>query len=561
MPNLYMPEKKTIGSLLSMTNPPLKVPEWQRNYSWTTSEVEIFWQDLTSFESLYPEANIDDKEYFLGSIVMVNNDSWHLLLDGQQRLATSTILLSVIRDFLSIYAKDAATRTSQRYLTDYDDNEDKNIYKLTLNRYDRDFFRREVLESRTADYLAPESEYQSHIQIRRARDFFAARFQAKSDALADPQQFHRWALRIQKVLTGHMSLVAVVSGDEDNAAAVFETLNDRGIGLSTPDLLRNLVLRRTNEGNVEEAIDLWGEILSVESEANIKNFIRHYWISHHGDVKTQSLYREIKNHIIDQDVDSLHFSRSLADSASIYADIAAAKDDNAETQKRLTDINELGAASTYPLILTAFDTVTNADDRVRLLQALVVTFVRHNVIGNLETSKFENEVYSIARELRANNDCDAAVNRLREFAPEDDQFKAAFERATVSRVKTQRFLLREIEHAYRTTEELEVSTPDRVHIEHIYPQTPPADLRLPNHSSIINRLGNLTLLSAKLNKKLQNAKFAEKRPVFAGSEILMTSSLAGDDDWLNEEPDFWTLEKINKRQTLLSEKAVGIWSL
>jgi hypothetical protein len=70
------------------------------------------------------------------------------------------------------------------------------------------------------------------------------KFQEKYDEIDRPDLAHRWALRIQKVLTEHMSVVTVVSDDEDHAASVFATLNDRGIGLSMPDLLRNLLLRR-----------------------------------------------------------------------------------------------------------------------------------------------------------------------------------------------------------------------------------------------------------------------------------------------------------------------------
>jgi uncharacterized protein with ParB-like and HNH nuclease domain len=87
MPNQYASEKKTIGELLSMTSPTIEVPEWQRSYSWDTREVETFWTDLTAFSDQYPGENLNDQEYFLGSIVIVNNAIRHLLLDGQQRLA------------------------------------------------------------------------------------------------------------------------------------------------------------------------------------------------------------------------------------------------------------------------------------------------------------------------------------------------------------------------------------------------------------------------------------------------------------------------------------------
>ncbi len=118
MPSLYNPYKRTIGELLTITNSPIVVPEWQRNYSWTTTEADIFWQDLLNFDKSYPDDNIIDKEFFLRSVVMVDVNTAYLL-DGQQRVATSGILVSVIRDFLTRYNKDAATRTANRYLLDF----------------------------------------------------------------------------------------------------------------------------------------------------------------------------------------------------------------------------------------------------------------------------------------------------------------------------------------------------------------------------------------------------------------------------------------------------------
>jgi uncharacterized protein with ParB-like and HNH nuclease domain len=287
MASKYSPEKKTLGNLLSLTNPPIVVPDWQRNYSWTTSEVETFWNDLIHFEASYPGDTINAEEYFLGSVVIVDNSVSHLLLDGQQRLATSAILLSVVRDYLKRSSRDAATRIQTRYLSDFDDAADRTTYKMTLNTYDRDFFKREILESRDTHYAPPEPSIESHRLIRLARTFLESQFEANFARQATPEDAHRWALRICTVLTNHMSVVAVLSEDEDNAASVFETLNDRGIGLSAPDLLRNLLLRRAPEAERQEIIDLWREILEMEGEPNLKTFLRHYWVSRYGDVKTQ----------------------------------------------------------------------------------------------------------------------------------------------------------------------------------------------------------------------------------------------------------------------------------
>ncbi len=550
MASLYNPEKKTIGEVLAMTNPPILVPDWQRSFSWTLHEIQSFWEDLLQFEGRYPAENINDQEYFLGSIVIVDNTTNHLLLDGQQRLATSAILLSVIRDFLGRYSQDAATRLSARYLTDFDDAQNRTTFKLTLNTYDRDFFRQEVLERRDAAYVEPAVALASHELIRSARRYFFAEFQRRFETAASPEEAHRWALRIQRVLLSHMSIVAVVSRDEDNAAAVFETLNDRGIGLSTPDLLRNFLLRRAVPDDRPEIIDRWGDILELGGDPQLRAFLRHYWLSHEGDVKTQSLYREIKGTILERDTSSLVFTRSLHSASVTYRDIVNASDDDEELARHLVDINTVGATALYPALLSAYD-VGSVEQRRLLAQALLVAFVRHNVIGGLESTQLEQVVYSIARDLRANQDFPAAIHQLIQFAPGDNAFRNAFASASLPRRATARYILRELELNLRATEELDVAPPSRVHVEHIYPQNPQPGGKWANHSAAINRIGNLTLLSRRLNAAGQNADFNTKRGFYDESELLLTRQLLPLAAW-----DFGTLEQ---RQVQLSNLALGIW--
>lgn len=548
----YNPERKTVGDLLSTTSPAVLVPDWQRNYSWTTSEVDTFWKDLLDFDRRYPNENINQEEYFLGSVVIVVSANKHLLLDGQQRLATSAILLSVIRDFLRRYDNNAALRTSSRYLADFDDAAQVNAYKMTLNVYDREFFKREVLEWREGNYEPPVPTIESHRLIRKGREHLTAQFEAKFIELANPAAAHQWALRIQKVLTGHVSVVAVFSGDEDNAASVFETLNDRGIGLSTPDLLRNLLLRRAPEEQREEIIGLWQEILEIEDDVNIRVFLRHYWISHRGDVKTQSLYREIKGYIVAQNINSLEFSRQLQDASSIYKDILSGTGPNEDVSRLLKDVNDLDISPFYPAILSAFEITDNADALKDFLTAVVATYVRHTFIGRLESSVIEDFAFALAQRLRNNEDTPAAIEEMRAFAPNDETFETAFQNVSISRTATARYILRELEHKKRQTEELEVSTPSRVHVEHIYPQTPLQGQRWANHAQVINRLGNLTLLARRLNVGIRNGTFDTKKPSYALSDILITKEL--------EDYDQWNLEAVNTRQTAMSEDVNEIWA-
>jgi uncharacterized protein DUF262/uncharacterized protein DUF1524 len=552
MAEKYTSDRNTVGTLLALTSPSIQVPEWQRSYSWDTPRVQIFWNDLLNFSNRYPDRNIADQEYFLGALVIVDAGANQLLLDGQQRLATATILLSVIRDFLKEYKADAAGRIQQRYIADIDDATNTTNHKLTMNRYDKEFFQREIQEFPSVE-PAPVPKLTSHHAIRAAREFFKKTFETKYTELGRGEPAYRWALRLQDVLTNHVSLVAVRSTDEDNASSVFETLNDRGIGLSTPDLLRTLLLRRANtDAERDEIINQWETILAIEDEANVQSFLRHYWLSQYGDIKTHALYREIKQHIETNNVPSLSFSRELAKAAALYHDIVTATEAEPDLRRSLLAIQTLGAASLLPAILSAYS-IEDIEGRKKFLSTLVATFVRHSVIGGLEMSKLENIAFEIARQSRVDKAFAPSVSKLTAFAPTDEQFTTKFKTARVGRRSSARYVLQEMEHAIRKTKELAVEGTDRVHVEHIYPQTPADPDKWKDHDLWIDRLGNLTLLAKRINEKIKNATFSAKKPEYEKSDLEVTKQLLKYADW--------NTANVNERQEWMAAFAKDIWKV
>ncbi len=551
----YDAGRQTIGTLLSTTSPRIEVPNWQRSYAWDTPQIETFWQDLIAFDAQYPASNLGGEEYFLGSIVLVTGGATNLLLDGQQRLATATILLSVLRDARHAYKADSATRLQNKYISDLDDQSNTTTHVLTLNHYDRDFFRGEIQDEPATPPARPTPSLRSHALIRKGRQYFEARIAERAAELGGGEPAFQWNLRIGKVLCDHMSVVSVTSTDEDNAAAVFETLNDRGIGLSTPDLLRNLLLRRAADTDARDrVVAAWQTVLGIDEEASVDQFLRHYWVSHRGDVKARKLYREIKSKILDEDVDSLTFSLDLAESAPLYRDLVRVREDDPDLSRLLDGIRMLGAKAVYPALLSGYSVIDTDSDKEslrRLAAALTTMFVRYNVIGGRETTVMESAVYQIAANLRQDKDFDAAIAALADLAPDAEDFVSRFQRASVSRTTTARYLLREIEHAKRRTQEVSVEGTDRVHVEHIYPQTPATD-PWPNHRSVIDRLGNLTLLGKRLNASVKNADFAiKKAQAYEGSDFLMTKELLDQSEW--------TLATIDARQRDLATYIFDIW--
>jgi uncharacterized protein DUF262/uncharacterized protein DUF1524 len=551
----YEAGRQTIGGLLSTTSPRIEVPEWQRSYSWTTEEIESFWQDLIAFDARYPGNNIIGEEYFLGSIVLVTGGPTNLLLDGQQRLATATILLSVLRDARRQYSADAATRLQNKYISDHDDATNTTTHVLTLNVYDRDFFRSEVQDEQQTPPVRMTPTLRSHGLIRKAREYFTDRMGQESTSVGGGEAAFRRNLRIGKVLYDHMSVVAVSSTDEDNAASAFETLNDRGIGLSTPDLLRNLLLRRAPDDTTRNRIvTAWQAVLAIHEEASVEELLRHYWVSHRGDVKSRKLYREIKQTVTAENIDSLTLSIDLAETAPIYRDIVRAREDDPDLRRLLQGIRALGAKALYPALLAGYAVAPGdaGKEKLRLLaSALTTMFVRYNVIGGRETTVMESTVYEAAASLRKTGDFNVAVAALSALAPDAEDFVTRFQRANVSRIATARYLLVEIEYAKRRTQEVAIEGTDRVHVEHIYPQTPSGP-RWPNHPQVINRLGNLTLLGKRINISIQNADFpTKKKDGYADSDVLITKELLA--------LDTWDTSAIDERQRELSKWVFDIW--
>jgi hypothetical protein len=294
-------------------------PEYQRDFSWELEQITEFWNDLRHFDETYPGANINGKEYFLGAAVLVNNQTYHLILDGQQRLATATILLAAIRDKIREYSVDAANQIQSSFITFEDHLSNENLPKLLLNEFDRAFFR-DLIQTIPPVLTAPTKK--SHRLIAKAYRYFADRIVEGWVERGGGVEGFRWAARLTKTLTVHVSLVTVVSTDQDNAASIFETLNDRGIGLSTADLLRSWLLHRSAAAQRPEIIECWSEVFEAAGVGDgARNLIRWSWVSRYGDVKERSLYKVITRKLTESGTSPVDYSRALRSDAMFYRQV------------------------------------------------------------------------------------------------------------------------------------------------------------------------------------------------------------------------------------------------
>ncbi len=548
----FVPEKRTLGQILSSTSPPIRVPDFQRDYSWAEQQVSEFWEDLIGFGGNEVGARLAGKEYFLGAAVLVNNGTYHLLLDGQQRLATSTILLAALRDKINEFKADAAKQIQDQYIAFEDHLTGEKIFKIQLNVFDRTFFR-DYIQSFPRVNGTPASK-KSHQLITKAYSYFQTKVGEGWESAGDGKKGFDWAAHVTLILREHLALVTVVSNNEKSAASIFATLNDRGIGLSTVDLIRSFVLQHAHETQREEIIQCWDAALDASGTAIASEaLIRLSWVSQHGDIKARALYKVVSD-LLDQGTSSLDYSRTLRDDAILYRRFRDGDIDDEDLQDYWTALRTLKANSAYALLLAASRRLS-AEEQKKLAHALVSLAIRHNIVCNLDRARFETTVYVASKRVSEGAGFDTALADIRAISPDENRFHAGFFEMSFSQPEHSiaRYLLRSIETQMAGTAELVVAGPTKVHIEHIYPQTPLEGQKWADHKTYVNRIGNLTLLDKRLNETIKNAGFGvKKQQAYATSRLEITKALCAlDDDWCPNQ--------IDQRAESLCETAKTLW--
>jgi uncharacterized protein with ParB-like and HNH nuclease domain len=232
-----------------------------------------------------------DPSYFMGPLILSRTDDATRLaiIDGQQRLATASILLSVIRDrFASLGDSLAAGKIATDFLGSRDRRSGELEPKLQLDLPDRRFF----FETVSRESGSPTSaSRESHRLMDRARQFFSDQLSANEpDAESDLRSYlHDWVDYLDR---SAVVLLAVIA-EQSDAFMIFETLNARGQGLAIADLFNNYLYGLARE-SIEEVRLYWRQsedrIIDVD-EQSLPQFLRHYWCSRHAFVRESDLYR------------------------------------------------------------------------------------------------------------------------------------------------------------------------------------------------------------------------------------------------------------------------------
>lgn len=534
----------------------LGVPLNQREYAWEREHVEQLYDDLS-------EALRQGDDYFLGSIVTIPRQGRLEVVDGQQRLATTGILLSAMRDYLKEIDEAVLVESIQNeFLTGIDRSERVRVPKLSLNADDNELFG-QIITGEIPSQPLPRLE--SHERLLEARDAATSRVKRIVSAQTDVTQ-HGDLLNAWVEFLEHQAVVILLKvADDSNAYKMFETLNDRGLRTSQVDLIKNYVF--SNAGNrIEEVQSRWsfmrGTLESLDEDDVLLNFLRHAIIIQRGHVTAARVYDEVRK-IARNKTSALSFVSTLEQLATDYVAVLSEDSDkwsgfSNELRSSLEAFNLLNIKPLRPLALAVTNRFPPGELRTSF-DFLVSLGVRLMVASSTRSGSVEQPLAEAARrvwdeELTSPSSIRGAVKHI---TPSDDDFRTAFATLRVSNSRLARYYLRRLQETHSPPDpEFSIqSNPEQVNLEHVLPKRPDAawNIEIDDVRRLVNRLGNQALLRKKHNTDVKNASFPEKQAVFKVSPYSLTRQIS--------EFHKWDESAIRKRQESLADIAPRAWPI
>ncbi|MFJ3820374.1 DUF262 domain-containing protein [Streptomyces nodosus] len=570
--------RQTLGQLIGANNPIVTVPDdSQRQYSWTKKEVDVYWADIEKFKEGRESGRESSSEYFIGPVVTITAEqvSGRALLDGQQRLTTSTILLAVIRDVLwqtnAPEAKLSANNIQRDYIARKSGRKDPMEYFLVLSLFDRDFFRDyiQTWSEITGECARTEAATRpSHHLIKDAYSNLYSKVQSRLQCFADDEDRLDYLDSLRECLIYGLVFVEIQTPTSSDANEVFETINSRGKDLSTVDLVRNFLMEKSRGLHEKERVNnAWRSLLDdFDRREDIEKFLRHFWVSRHGDVKSHSLYVTIRKSLTDhfdrrpQTYGVGTFAAELENAASRYAELLSQNTGDPDFDVSLSEIKALSADALYPLLLSASENSAYHEMK-DLATAALSYYVRWTVVGTRESTLLEENLFGVAKELSRGGALVDAVKRIVGWVPDDDAFYAAFRDASIPKQAQSRYLLTKLEVFLRAEADVHdelALVSGKIHVDNIYPSRPSESLKSEEHEAWVNRLGNLTLLTGRRNQAIANLPYSEKKHIYSDSPMLVSSRTQVDSLW-DSDASIWRMQGIVERQEYLASIALKVW--
>lgn len=553
MSTLLKQAQPTFGELCG-NGKTYEVPPFQRDYSWDKEEWEDLWLDLLALDQ--------EGDHYMGYLVLqeTKEPKRFIIIDGQQRITTiSLLILAAVRYLHDKGDEQRSEDLKKTYLSSRDLVRQIDIPKLKLN-YNNEY----IYGGKLMQFDLPQNTVglkPSEKRLVGAYKYFFKRF---TDHFSDSTT-QAVTEFITRKIDIKLFFTSITVKDDLNAFKVFETLNARGVKLSTADLLKNFlfsIIYTPNAGSISQEEKKWHRINDVLGKTDVTTFLRHFWNARYfpGERKS-TLFKAIKGAILKQS-DAIQLLNDLDNSVYTYVALETPQSEvwTAEQSKMVEELNILEVSQCFPLLMMAKSKWVESEFN-KLLRDIITISFRYNTVGGQNPNELER-IYgkaSVAIYKEEITTARALFNTyLKEAYLNDDSFKNDFSNKVINTQKYNglvKYILAKLEIQYGGNE------PDlnakQLSVEHILPENPTEEwaqnFQGVDLETFIYRIGNFTLLEANKNRAADRKSFEEKKIIYQTSNYrLSTQTITAEN---------WTPRNIADRQRELANRALTIWKI
>ncbi len=569
----FTPEQKALNDLFG-NDMTYIIPEYQRPYSWDcigksdkNNQINIIWQDLIDF---YESKN--QNIYFMGSMVVIGDGSTRVyeVVDGQQRLTTLTILLTAIKCFLTdVSTKKNIPLSNQAQFLEFIKASSENVDKLIFNEkrsglytrpekkvkiertigFDYDNVLKIVMECGDSSTISLKgaSDEQKEVSMRyfKNRQYFVE--QLKSKFLDNNLLTYEKAEELSsffEFLKNKVTIVQIRAPRFEVAYQIFEILNNRGLPLSNKDLFRNFLISqfhilKLSDTQKYKDLDPNQKWRALETDYELDSeFISRYVESKSGKNQQYSAFNDIqviynkdfKNTLQESKIDL--FYSDIQSNLAIYTQIANLDFQDKQLRNCVSFLVKSGnLSSTLNLLLSLF---RKESDEAKVLTFLKA-FEKYMIYTILGLSKrFSTKPIYQAINFINNSKIKEAQDVFELTQPELDELKKSFD----MQIKDNDIAKLIIAKYYyvldnKNPEDVVEQTLDftKATLEHIIPQNPEkstnwlTDFDSKFIAEFTYKLGNMTLLTQKMNSKAKNYDFSKKKVIYGQTKLPLTTEI------------------------------------
>lgn len=568
------------------------VPDYQREYVWTEVQINQLLEDI------YEEFDFNpNKEYFIGStVVFKNNDGFYELIDGQQR--TTSIFL-IICAFKKLYReREIDTDTIERMIKDKTVNslgDSVDCYKLELQYKDSS----NILSKIANNLERPENLTGSAERLYNAYENVISFLKNRFKEGEDPVQLKKFFVYIFRKL----KFIQIETPEINDALKIFETINERGVGLNPMDLLKNLLFRQVNRNDFNSLKDKWKTLIKLLEKNNEKplRFLRYFIMSNYkvNNQRGEEIIREeeiykwfIRPENVAQcnyEKEPFEFVELLLENATCYINFFKGLNKDGSKNVYLDNISKLGGGAFKQHLILLLAGRNLPQDLFNHFAKQIETLVFYYFITKEPTKEFERNFSKWAKSVLRIKSREELNNFVKEsiqpvITSKENEYRLYFTETRQNNLQQYRirYILAKIAQ-YLDQERLGSYIPQvldnyitkGVEIEHILPFNPTESLRNEigeEYDDLKIRLGNLTLLEKTMNIVVGNDFFSKKVVEYSKSPFYISKSIAGlDTIGINSSVtrlnlklrsyEYWNKETIIDRQNLLYELSKDIWKI